>query len=81
MVVLCCCSVQPSPPADQLAAYLPPDVVDVFHQAGVTGNLYPWQAECLCQPGVLKGRNLVRVGAWLGGLPKLGGVVDGWVSG
>lgn len=56
-----------SPPANQLDAYLPPEVSAVFREVGVTGTLYDWQAECLCQPGVLKGRNLVYCAPTSGG--------------
>ncbi|EIE23289.1 hypothetical protein COCSUDRAFT_42188 [Coccomyxa subellipsoidea C-169] len=43
----------------KLADYLPAKVVQGMRDAGFTRDLYPWQAEALNQPGVLKGRSLV----------------------
>ncbi|GMH38125.1 hypothetical protein BSKO_06009 [Bryopsis sp. KO-2023] len=43
----------------ELSAYLPEECCHAFANAGVPMKLYDWQAECLCRPGVLQGKNLV----------------------
>ncbi|KAL4428417.1 hypothetical protein ABPG75_002506 [Micractinium tetrahymenae] len=51
-----------------LETYLPQDLAATFCKAtGITGQLYPWQADCLSQPGVLQGRNLVYCAPTSGG--------------
>ncbi|WIA12996.1 hypothetical protein OEZ85_006607 [Tetradesmus obliquus] len=50
-----------------LASYLPQPLVEVYRSLGMTRDLYPWQAECLNQPDVLEGANLVYCAPTSGG--------------
>lgn len=56
-----------SPDACELKAYLPQSVVEAYKSCGMDKQLYPWQAECLCRPGVIQGRNLVYCAPTSGG--------------
>ena len=43
----------------RLDSYLPDELLcEAYAELGLT-TLYDWQAQCLCLPGVLEGRNLV----------------------
>ncbi|GFR45961.1 hypothetical protein Agub_g7430, partial [Astrephomene gubernaculifera] len=59
----------PGPPAPprQLEAYLPEALCQAYYDRGGRFELYEWQAECLCQLGVLMGRNLVYCAPTSGG--------------
>ncbi|KXZ52413.1 hypothetical protein GPECTOR_9g457 [Gonium pectorale] len=56
----------PEPPR-QLEAYLPEPLCQAYYERGGRFELYEWQAECLCQLGVLMGRNLVYCAPTSGG--------------
>eukprot|EP00198_Chlamydomonas_reinhardtii_P012144 XP_001701481.1 DNA polymerase theta [Chlamydomonas reinhardtii] len=62
-------SAQPPPaPPRQLEAYLPEPLCQAYYdRSGRQFDLYEWQAECLCQMGVLMGRNLVYCAPTSGG--------------
>ncbi|DBA82952.1 TPA: hypothetical protein ACH3X1_006731 [Trebouxia sp. C0004] len=51
----------------QLKSYLPGELCEAFRAAGMTHDLYDWQAQCLMQPGVLSGGNLVYCAPTSGG--------------
>ncbi|CAD7699534.1 unnamed protein product [Ostreobium quekettii] len=51
----------------RLEAYLPEVLCSAFRQSGINKDLYDWQAECLCRPGVLDGKNLVYCAPTSGG--------------
>eukprot|EP00798_Chlamydomonas_sp_ICE-L_P002966 gene2966-12974_t len=55
------------PASRQLESYLPKEICQVYRSNGMTHDLYEWQGDCLCQPGVLQGRNLVYCAPTSGG--------------
>ncbi|KAG7674872.1 hypothetical protein KSW81_002382 [Nannochloris sp. 'desiccata'] len=57
----------PPPPPLELRTYLSPEVAEAILRIGGPETLYQWQAECLCRPGVLQGRNLVYCAPTSGG--------------
>ncbi|GAB4817305.1 hypothetical protein N2152v2_004351 [Parachlorella kessleri] len=51
----------------RLESYLPDELLcEAYSELGLT-TLYDWQAQCLCLPGVLEGRNLVYCAPTSGG--------------